>query len=82
MGRRNRRGRARKELPSTDIDRASITIIPLRDWDSDEWDAYGIAVSCVLEALEGLWFDADDPKVEREINDHISQIKEKIQKAI
>ncbi len=82
MGRR--RGRIRKDItgaPDGQRLRSDI-VLKQRDWDSDEIDPYTMAVDTVLEALEGIWMDIDDPGLEREVNDHIASIKEKIQKAI
>lgn len=76
---RGRRGRIRKDIPSTETDRSSVLLVEDRDWDSDEFSAYDIAVSTILEALEGLWFDSDDFETEREVNEHVQKIKKEIQ---
>lgn len=83
MGRRNRRGRIVRDGATRPwkMD-SSASVLAARDWDLDEWDPKGIAVSCILEALEGLWFDADDPKDEHEVNEHLQAMKQKIQEIL
>lgn len=63
------------------VKRDSQTLLS-RDWDKDEFDPYSIAVSTVLESMEGLWFESDDTKLEKEVNDHVQTIKRKIQEML
>lgn len=82
--RRNARGSINIQLPQADIGQESIALAP-RNWESDGPDdnlEYNIAVSCVLEALEGLWFDSDDYEVEQAVNNHVQSLKRKIQEML
>jgi hypothetical protein len=53
-----------------------------RDWDLDEIDVSTIAVDTILEALEGLWFETDDPVLERDVNDLVQSYKRQIQEML
>lgn len=70
--------------PEGAVGMESIALAP-RDWDSDDPDEnleYTIAVSCILEALEGVWFDADEYEVEQAVNEHVQKLKKKIQEML
>lgn len=69
---RRRRGKVKRD---------DQTLI-VRDWDKDEFDPYSIAVSTVLESMEGLWFESADAKLETDVNNHVQSMKRKIQEML
>lgn len=86
MGRK-RRGRVRKDVThknNTGLPAAMPPMVTLadRDWDLDEIDVSTIAVDTILEALEGLWFETDDPVLERDVNDLVQSYKRQIQEML
>jgi hypothetical protein len=74
-----RRGRVIKEVAPT-----QLKLADLDEGDSDYPDQtpYDFAVACVLEALEGLWFESSDVILERDVNDHVQKIKRQIQETL
>lgn len=79
----NRRGRVRKDIK--DVVALGTEAI-LADWELDSdgpvTSEYDWAVMTVLEALEGLWFEAADPVVENAVNVHVQRIKKQIQESL
>jgi hypothetical protein len=92
-GRRRYRDRDSKPAQVANPTRIKSEYVGPRDWDSDapdEHPAYTQAVSAVLEALEGLWYDsewmhkdyADKVAWETAVNNEISILKKKIQELL
>lgn len=87
----NRRGRVRKDNVQIVRDPSQLNPVATYDavlasWELDSdgpvTSEYDWAVMTVLEALEGLWFEAADPVVENAVNVHVQRIKKQIQESL